>query len=124
MIARKINNTQTFIIPDEDIFYNRWYRYNLGSLNKKEAPKPSSKLLWKRINFTNDIWYYNNSDKNLSIEDFLIQKNQFILTPKYYTNGFVCISLDCTEIWHKDVSKRKTKISGNLEMWINAFKKI
>lgn len=102
------------------------YKPSLINYNKTKAnsSQKESKLLWRRINATDNIWYYNNSEKHLTLDDFLIQKHQFILTPKCYTNGFICISLDGAEIWHNGISKKRTKIDGNLEMWINTFKNI
>lgn len=108
----------------------KFTEYNYGKTtvilwHDEQRRKPiESKLLWKRINASENVWYYNNSESLLSLEDFLIKKHQFILTPKCYINGFVCISLDCTEIWHSEISKKRTKIDGNLEMWINTFKNI
>lgn len=125
MTTTNLKSGGVLAMHDKDVYYSRWNLYKLDSIGKnKKEEKVNTKLLWKRIDLTDKIWYYNDSDKGLSLEDFLIKKNQFVLTPKYYINDFVCISLDGTQIWHQGISKKKSNIEGCLEMWIKTFKRI
>lgn len=80
---------------------------------------PSIEIKFQR--YSSNVWCYTEKpiDKYLFGIGFVESGKDSI-----WRKGFTCIDINSLEIWHHGVSKIRTKIEGDMVVFINYFNKI